>query len=1447
MENDRWHRIEEIFEIAVELPEDERDAYLERKCGGDDELRREVEDLISADLEAEEFIEEPLLGSHTLANFLDEKVGSIEDIENSVPPHFLGRRIGAYRLIRELGRGGMGAVFLASRDDAEFKKSVAIKLIKRGMDTDFILKRFRNERQILATLDHPFIARLLDGGTTDDELPYFVMEYIEGTPIHKYCDENRLTIRERLQLFQKVCSAAGYAHQNLIIHRDLKPGNILVTKDVSPKLLDFGIAKILNPAFAADTLAPTLTGMRLMTPEYASPEQIRGEKLTPASDIYSLGVLLYEILTGKRPYRFSSRAPHDIARVVCEEPPENPATVLTDENVQSVIKSENDLNTIENLSRNRRTTPETLVKELSGSVKHILLKALRKSPENRYASAEELSSDIQAYLDGLPISAPEIETSTADNFEDSMPPGESLAILPFRMFRWKTSKNGEPDTGDFLSIGLADALISRLSGLKTVSVRPTSSVVKYASDEVTRENAGAELGVSHILDGRIQHIGNRVRVTAQLVHLRNNETMWAGQFDEQLDDILTLQDSISAQVADALIHQLTGEERAKIKKRGTDNPKAYEAYLRGRFYWHSYEVENLAKALVCFYEAIAHDAEFALAYTGVADYFNFLSVFGLMSPEESFPAAKEAAQKAIELDDTSAEAYTSLAVAVLGYDWDFAESERLLKKALRLNPNYGEAHVWYGHLLGLQNKHEESLKEMRRAEKLNTVSASLLINYAIRLRDARKFDEALVKIRQAQTMSPSYNIGIQAYCWVVDYTDIGAEAEEACYLAFEKNENLNLPTYAYAYVLAVNGKKEKALELTKKLEERKNKSYVPSTHLILTYIALGEYDLAFKWLDKAFAERDFWAIWLPVDPRYDALKNDPRFNLYAAQIRPLGDDEIHQSHIPTRIFQADDVSEPKTLTEKSAEEKSVEKKVETVPVSEKSFPRRYVYWSIAAALLLGLVFHSYKSGYFSVEVKQNSSAPVVENISPANNLEKTLVIFPFRTDADAENEESFGDGLADSINKKLGQVKQISVRTSKETFDETKTAKEIGAQFGANYVLRGRLHTTIDRVQVTAELLNAAENKTVWLETFDESILDFPNLQTEIAEKVLKVLTIELSNSDRERFNKIFTADSEAYQLYLVGRYQMRNRRPENLYQAIESFEKAKTKDPNFVMAYVGLADAYALLNLYAIPPPPDAYTNAKKNALKALELDDSLAEAHASLAYILFYGDWNRTEAEKHFRRAVELNPSYSTAHHWFGLALAAMGKPDESIEQINLAMRLEPKSAVIHSAAGLVYYYARRYDEALEMCRKSLEIDPGFVPAHKTMRVIYEAQGKYEQANEAYSKERKFTGNADENQPGWSMITAQVKSTGGKKIEAAENLKIALSSAFVRENPRGYAFEIAVAYALSGENENSVKWIETAKIAKDHGFNFVNVDPRLDVLRQEKKFQELTNEVFK
>ncbi len=313
----------------------------------------------------------------------------------------VGIRVGPYEVLRELGRGGMGVVYLAARADEQFRKRVAIKVIKTGPDEEGVIRRFRRERQILASLDHPNVARLLDGGATGDGRPYFVMEYIEGHPLHEYCDRHRLSIVDRLKVFQQVCSAVAYAHRNLIVHRDLKPSNIIVTADGIPRLLDFGIAKLLNPELSAET--PTVTGLAL-TPEYASPEQARGDVVTTASDVYSLGVLLYELLTGHRPYRLKTRLPMEVLKAVCEQEPERPSTIVrqaedTTDGSRAVVI------TPEGVSRARDLTPDRLGRRLRGDLDNIVLMALRKEPLRRYASAEALSEDLRRYLEGLPVKA----------------------------------------------------------------------------------------------------------------------------------------------------------------------------------------------------------------------------------------------------------------------------------------------------------------------------------------------------------------------------------------------------------------------------------------------------------------------------------------------------------------------------------------------------------------------------------------------------------------------------------------------------------------------------------------------------------------------------------------------------------------------------------------------------------------------------------------------------------------------------------------------------------------------------------------------------------------------------------------------------------------------------------------------------------------------------------
>jgi serine/threonine protein kinase len=380
----------QILGEAIEREPESRDGWVDTVCAGDEALRAEVARLLARQKPADRFLEESPLA---IAAEFDGRP-------------MVGQHIGVFKIISEIGRGGMGAVYLAERDDQQFAKRVAVKLIKRGMDTDFVVQRFRNERQILANLDHPNIARLFDGGATEADLPYFVMEYVDGEPIIKYANANQLTTTERLKLFCTVCSAVQYAHQNLVIHRDLKPSNILVTKDGEPKLLDFGIAKLVQADGDAETEL-TATAVRVMTPEYASPEQVKGERITTSSDVYSLGVLLYELLTGCRPYRVKSRQPEEIANAICEQQPEKPSQAVSGQ--WSVVSESEPPAVVGRPKSHSFKRPTTAggsdLKLLRGDLDNIVLKALRKEPARRYLSVEQLSEDIRRHLEGLPVIA----------------------------------------------------------------------------------------------------------------------------------------------------------------------------------------------------------------------------------------------------------------------------------------------------------------------------------------------------------------------------------------------------------------------------------------------------------------------------------------------------------------------------------------------------------------------------------------------------------------------------------------------------------------------------------------------------------------------------------------------------------------------------------------------------------------------------------------------------------------------------------------------------------------------------------------------------------------------------------------------------------------------------------------------------------------------------------
>ncbi len=389
MTPERWQQVKGVLQEALETPPGQRIAFLDTACKDDLPLRQEVESLLLEEIEADEaFLQSPV-------NL------NLADVERE-GASWVGRRIGSYEITKEIGEGGMGSVYRAARADEQYQKQVAIKIVKHGFDTPFALARFRAERQILANLEHPNIARLLDGGTTENGLPYVVMELVEGQPIDEYCNTHQLSVEERLRLLRTVCLAVQYAHQHLVVHRDLKPGNILVTADGTPKLLDFGIAKILDTGSVPGGAEATVTFMRMLTPEYASPEQIRGETVTTASDIYSLGVILFLLLTGQYRYKFDSRSADAVVRAICDTEPRKPSTAVRKTTPAAAVEQQ-PTQREEKISAGESS--DKLSKRLRGDLDNIVLLALRKDPQRRYTSAEQFAEDIRRHLESLPVIA----------------------------------------------------------------------------------------------------------------------------------------------------------------------------------------------------------------------------------------------------------------------------------------------------------------------------------------------------------------------------------------------------------------------------------------------------------------------------------------------------------------------------------------------------------------------------------------------------------------------------------------------------------------------------------------------------------------------------------------------------------------------------------------------------------------------------------------------------------------------------------------------------------------------------------------------------------------------------------------------------------------------------------------------------------------------------------
>ncbi len=762
----------------------------------------------------------------------------------------IGRILDHYRIVEQIGAGGMGVVYRAH--DERLERDVALKVLPSGaLSDEAARKRFRKEALALSRLNHPNIATVYDFDTQEG-VDFLVLEYIPGTTLSEKLSGGGLPEKEVLRLGVQLAQGLEAAHREGVVHRDLKPGNLRVTPDGRLKILDFGLATLRHPAGQeASTVSLAQTAKVAGTLPYMAPEQLRGEPVDARSDLYAAGAVLYEMAAGRRAFADSHGA--ELVAAILQRTPAPPATV------------------------NRTITP---------ALENIILKALDKDAERRYQSARELAVDLERL--SVPTTALQARKARPRRWPWAAAaavavlaalvlgldlrgrrPGrvESLAVLPLK------NLTGDPAQEYFVD-GMTEALITDLAQIRALRVISQTSIMQYKDAKKPLPEIARALNVEAIVEGSVLRAGSRVRITAQLIEARSDRHLWANSYERDLGDVLALQREVARAIAGEIRIQVTPQEQARLASGRAVHPKAYETYLQGRFHALKFTESEIRKALEYYQQAIAEDPTYAPAYSGLADAYNLLGMIGVAAPREVWPRAKEAARKARDLDDALSEAHVSLANVHAFHDRQWQEAEREIRRAIELNPGRADGHHWYGHYLEIAGRLDQALAEMRRARELDPLSFLMNWEVARALYYARRYDESIEQYGKTLELDPLVfrvhgNIG-----WPYVAKGMFQEAVAAFEKARASSEGNPENIFALAYTYAAWGKGPEARKVLADLSRR---PYVPPTFEARVLVLLGEKDRAFELLRRADTERDFDLNWLKVDPTFDPLRSDPRF------------------------------------------------------------------------------------------------------------------------------------------------------------------------------------------------------------------------------------------------------------------------------------------------------------------------------------------------------------------------------------------------------------------------------------------------------------------------------------------------------------------------------------------------------------------------------------------
>jgi serine/threonine protein kinase/Flp pilus assembly protein TadD len=815
-----------------------------------------------------------------------------------------GTQLGHYEIRSKIGEGGMGEVYLAL--DRELDRTVAIKILPQALASNQQrLLRFIQEAKAASALNHPHILTIHEIGTTG-ATRFIATEFIEGETLRQRMTEG-LKLAEILDIVSQSASALAAAHAAGIIHRDIKPENIMVRRDGYIKVLDFGLAKLTEPSIT-DTEAPTRPmintreGTVMGTPNYMSPEQAQGTKVDARTDLWSLGTVIYEMVTGQLPFagktptetislilqkepapltRYLNEVPAELERIVAksltknrEERYQTAKDLLIDlRNLKRKLEVDAEIDrTVPSEFRTAGSTSGGPGTPVTASGAAAVTAQARAAPGA--SSAEYILSGIKQHKLAVAIAVIAVALGAlglfaylhARNTEVAI---ESIAVLPFQ------NRSTETDT-EYLSEGLAESLIYRLSQLPNLRVSPTSSVFRYYGKEIDPIKVGQELGVNAVLSGRIVQHGDNLTISAELVDVRYNKLVWGEQYDRKMSDLLAMQREIAREIVDKLKLKVSGEEKG-LAKHYTENNEAYQLYLKGRFYWNKRTGEALKKSIEFFNQAIEKDPSFALAYAGLADC--YVVRLNPLPPREKMLKAKAAAMRALVLDETLAEAHTSLGRVLATYDWDWTSAEKEYKRALELNPRYAIAHQWYGGWLQVMGHRNEAIAERKLAQELDPLSPIVNFELGLAFYYARDYDQAIEQFQKTleldQNFPPAHYLLPAAYEQKGMYSEAIAEFKKA--IPLTGGSEWSFTRGALGHIYAVVGKKSEARAVLDELKQMSQQEYVPADSIALVYAGLGEKDQAFAWLEKAYGERSFGMAYLKVEPRWDSLRSDPRF------------------------------------------------------------------------------------------------------------------------------------------------------------------------------------------------------------------------------------------------------------------------------------------------------------------------------------------------------------------------------------------------------------------------------------------------------------------------------------------------------------------------------------------------------------------------------------------